>query len=79
MNIELVLHSHADRRWEYKGILSFNLTVCYLGENDVTRNKVVIKIVDESNNDRSLNIATPTEELLVPPENRLEIRSSQMK
>ena len=47
------------------------LTVCYL--DDVIRNKVVINIADESNKDRSLNIVSPTEELLVPPENRLEI------
>ena len=43
---------------------------------DVIRNKVVINIVAEPNKDRSLNIVTPTEELLVPPENRLEIQSS---
>ena len=51
--------------------LFFILTVCYL--DDVIRNKVVINIADESNKDRSLNIVSPTEELLVPPENRLEI------
>ena len=59
-----------------KGVLLFNLTVCYLGENDVIGDKVVINIVDESNNDRSLNIASPTEDLLVPPENRLEAQSN---
>ena len=48
------------------------LTVCYLDENDVVRNKVLINIVDESNKDRSQDLLTPTEELLVPPENRLE-------
>lgn len=53
--------------------LFFILTVCYL--DDVIRNKVVINIADESNKDRSLNIVSPTEELLVPPENRLEIQS----
>ena len=51
--------------------LFFILTVCYL--DDVIRNKVVINIADESNKDRSLNIVSPSEELLVPPENRLEI------
>ena len=51
--------------------LFFILTVCYL--DDVIRNKVVINIADESNKDRSLNIVSPTEELLVPPESRLEI------
>ena len=48
-------------------------TVCYLDENDVVRNKVLINIVDESNKDRSQDLLTPTEELLVPPENRLEL------
>ena len=48
------------------------LTVCYLDENDVVRNKVLINIVEESNKDRSQDLLTPTEELLVPPENRLE-------